>query len=537
MAARGVRRPAVPFYNCERIFFSALISCLTMSATIRVHNPATLELVQELPVTSPADVAAAVARGRQAQSTWQRTSFTERARLFFRLRDMLLDDGDKLADILTSETGRPRAEVYSNEIFYLCDAIGAWSKNSEGYLRRRKITPSFPLVKAKKLYSTYAPLGVIGIISPWNFPLTLTLGEALPALMAGNAVVVKPSELTPLSAIFGADLAARAGFPKDLLQVVVGDGDTGEALVDHADMIAFTGSVETGKKVMHRATDRLIPVSLELGGKDPMIVLKDADLDRAAGACVWGSLMNSGQACTSIERVYVEAPVYATFVEKIVSRVKAIRQGQSADEVDIGCMTSEAQFNKVAAQVDEACAKGAEALAGGRRNPNLPGYYYEPTVLVNVDHSMKIMTEETFGPVIPIMRVTNADEGVRLANDSRYGLSASIFSGDKTAAAGLADKLDSGAVCVNDSLVNFIVLEAPMGGRKDSGYGYRHSAEGIRKYCRQKTILTDRFGLKAEFAWYPTTQKKAQQVRHLLNLLCHSGWTHKLRALKGLLRG
>ena len=202
-----------------------------MRDTIQVRNPATLELIKELPVASPAEVAAAFARARQAQSRWQQTSFAERARLLYRLRDLLLDDGDKLADILTSETGRPRAEVYGNELFYLCNAIGAWAKNSEGYLRRRKISPSFPLVKAKKVYSTYAPLGVIGIISPWNFPLTLTLGEALPALMAGNAAVIKPSELTPLSALFGADLVAKAGFPKDLLQIVVGYGDTGEALV------------------------------------------------------------------------------------------------------------------------------------------------------------------------------------------------------------------------------------------------------------------------------------------------------------------
>jgi acyl-CoA reductase-like NAD-dependent aldehyde dehydrogenase len=508
-----------------------------MSATIQVRNPATLEMVRELPVTSPAEVAAAVTRARLVQAGWQHTSFAERARLLYRLRDLLLDDGDRLADILTSETGRPRAEVYGSELFYLCNAIGAWAKNSERYLRQEKISPSFPLVKAKKVFSTYAPRGVIGIISPWNFPLIMTLGEALPALMAGNAVVLKPSELTPLSALFGAELLVKAGFPKDLLQIVVGYGDTGETLIDHADMIAFTGSVETGKRVMHRAADRLIPVSLELGGKDPMIVLKDADIERAAGACVWGALMNSGQTCISIERVYVEAPIYQTFVDKVVARVKAVRQGQSADEIDIGCMTSEAQLNKVAAQVDDARAKGAKTLSGGRRNPSLRGYYYEPTVLVDVDHSMDIMSEETFGPVIPIMQVKDAAEAVRLANDSRYGLSASIFSRDKFAAAGLADKLESGAVCINESLVNFIILEAAMSGRKDSGFGSRHGAEGIRKYCQQKTIVIDRFGLKAEFPWYPATRQKAQQVRHLLNLLCHSGWTHKLRAFKGLIRG
>lgn len=507
-----------------------------MSASIQVRNPATLELVQELAVATPAEVAAAVARARQAQAHWQRTSFTERARLLYRLRDLLLDQGDRLADILTSETGRPRAEVFGNELFYLCNAIGAWAKHAERYLKPETISPSFSLVKFKKVISSYAPRGVIGIISPWNFPLTMTLGEALPALMAGNAVVIKPSELTPLSARFGAELVAQAGFPKDLLQVVVGYGETGEALIDHADMIAFTGSVETGRRVMHRAADRLIPVSLELGGKDPMIVLKDADLERAAGACVWGALMNSGQICTSIERVYVEAPVYQAFVDKVVARVQAIRQGKSADMIDIGCLTSEAQLNKVAAQVDEARAKGGKILTGGRRNPNLSGYYYEPTVLVDVDHAMSIMSEETFGPVIPIMRVNDAQEALRLANDSRYGLSASIFSRDKAAVEQLAEKLESGAVCVNDSLVNFIIPEAPMGGRKDSGSGHRHGAEGIRKYCQQKTIVYDRFGLKEEFPWYPATAKKAQQVRHLLNLLCHSGWAHKLRAFTALLR-
>ncbi|HEX9455522.1 MAG TPA: aldehyde dehydrogenase family protein, partial [Candidatus Binatia bacterium] len=328
----------------------------------------------------------------------------------------------------------------------------------------------------------------------------------------------------------------RAGLPENLLQVVVGCGETGEALIDQADMIAFTGSVETGKRVMRRAAKRLIPVSLELGGKDPMIVLKDADLDRAAGACVWGALMNSGQICTSIERVYVEAPVYQLFVDKIVAKVRALRQGASADEVDLGTMTSETQLKLVETQVADAIARGAKILIGGRRNPALLGYYFEPTVLVDVDHSMSVMTEETFGPIIPIMKADDANHALRLANDSRFGLGASIFARDKVVVEHLTAELQSGAVCVNDSLVNFIIPDAPMGGRKDSGFGYRHGAEGIRKFCHQKTIVTDRFGLKEEFPWYPATQKKAQQARHLLNLLCHSGWRHKLRAFMGLIR-
>jgi len=504
--------------------------------TVEVRNPATLEKIAELPVTSPDEVADAVARARRAQHAWQTTDFSQRSRVLYRLRDLLLDTADELADLLTGETGRPRAEVYGNELFYLCNAIGMWAKKSAAYLAPHRIRPGFLVVKAKQVRCTYEPRGVIGIISPWNFPLTMTLGEAIPALMAGNAVVIKPSELTPLSARFGAELALKAGFPQDLLQVVIGYGDTGEALIDCVDMIAFTGSVQTGKRVMRRAAQRLVPLSLELGGKDPMIVLKDADLDRAAGACVWGALMNSGQICTSVERVYVEAPVYQEFVDKVVARVRRIRQGASESDVDIGSMTSEAQLNKITDQVNEALERGAKALTGARRNPSLKGLYYEPTVLVDVDHSMSVMTDETFGPVIPMMKVKDAAEALRLANDSRFALSASIYCHDKSRALQVAAQLQCGSVCINDSLVNFIIPEAPMGGRKDSGIGYRHGADGIRKFCHQKTIVIDRFGLKDEFPWYPATEKKARQLRHLLNLLCHTGWRHKLRAFVALIR-
>ena len=507
------------------------------SSNIQVRNPATLEIIAELPTASADAVAAAVARGRLAQANWQSIEFSERARCLYRLRDLLLDEGDTLADILTGETGRPRGEVFGNELFYLCDAIGMWAKNAQSFLKPCRIKPHFPLVKAKKVITTYAPRGVIGVISPWNFPLTMTLGEAIPALMAGNAAVIKPSELTPLSARFGAEIAARAGFPENLLQVVVGRAATGEALIDHADMIAFTGGVEAGKQVLKRAAERLIPASIELGGKDPLIVLQDADLDRAAGACVWGALMNCGQTCTSVERVYVEVPVYQQFVDNVLARVRAIRQGPSNADVDVGCLTSESQLAMISSQVDEAAQKGAKVLTGGRRNSSLPGYYYEPTVLIDVDHTMRVMTEETFGPVIPIMPVADAEEALRLANDSQYGLSASIFTRDKTKAEKIAAKLDCGAVCVNDTLVNFIIPDTPMGGRKKSGFGSRHGAEGIRKFCHQKTIVIDRFGLKEEFPWYPTTPKKARQTRHLLNLLCRSGWRQKLRAIKGLIAG
>ena len=487
--------------------------------TIQVQNPATLEKITELAIASPADVAAAIGRARKAQATWRTKTFVERATLLYRFRDLLIDEQERLADILTSESGKPRSEVYGNELFYLCDVIGFWAANAAKFLKAEKIRPHLFMFKTKKVISEYHPIGVVGIISPWNFPLVLTAGDAIPALMAGNAVVIKPSELTPLTALFAAELAQRAGLPENLLQVVIGAAETGEALIDHVDMISFTGSVEVGRQVMRRAADRLIPVSLELGGKDPVIVLKDADLERAANACVWGALVNSGQVCTSIERVYVEEPVYQAFVDKVVEKVKVLRQGASNDEVDLGSMTSEEQFKKVSSQVADAVAHGAKALTGGGANPKFSGWYYEPTVLVDVNHEMAIATEETFGPVIPIMKVRDVEEAIRLANDSSYGLDACIFTRDKQRALQLAERLHAGSVCINDGLVNYIIPDTPMGGVKDSGFSRRHGPEGIRKYCYQKTLVIDRFGLKSDFPWFPASEKKTMQMRRLISLL------------------
>ena len=503
---------------------------MVTSPSIKVRNPATLEQIAELPVASAAEVAAAATRARKAQRLWQAKSFAERAKLLYRFRDLLIDEQEQLADIVTAESGKPRSEVYGNELFYVCDVIGFWAKNAEKFLKAKKIRPHLFMFKAKKVISAQYPLGVIGIISPWNFPLVLTAGDAVPALMAGNAVLIKPSELTPLTALFVTALAQKAGFPDDLLQTIIGAAETGQALIDHVDMIAFTGSVEVGKLVAQRAAERLIPVSLELGGKDPAIVLKDADMERAANACVWGALMNSGQVCTSIERIYVEEPVYETFVAKVVERVRALRQGASQEEVELGSMSSEEQFKKVKAQVDDAIAKGAKALTGGRANPNFRGFFYEPTVLVEVNHDMAVARDETFGPIIPIIKVRDADEAIRMANDSRYGLDACIFTRDKQRAARMVDQLNTGTVCINDGLVNYIIPDTPMGGVKDSGFGRRHGKEGIRKYCRQKTIVIDRFGLKSDFPWFPASRKKTEQMRRLITVLWRSGWKNKLRS-------
>lgn len=498
----------------------------TQRDKIEVRNPATLEKIAELTVATRDEVVLAVSRAREAQAVWREKSFSERGRLLYLFRDLLIDRKERIADVVSSETGKPRAEVYGGELFYVCDAIGFWAKNAGRYLKPEKIRPH--LLKTKKVFSLYQPVGVAGFISPWNFPLILTLGDAIPALMAGNAVVIKPSELTPLSALVAAELAQEIHFPQDLIQVVLGFAETGKALIDHADLISFTGSVETGKKVLRRAAERLIPVTLELGGKDSMIVLKDADLERAANGCVWGALMNSGQVCTSIERVYVEEPVYDDFVRRIVGEVRALRQGRSADEVELGSMTSEEQLKKVESQVKDATKKGARVLLGGRRNPDLPGLFYEPTVLVDVTHDMEIIKEETFGPIIPIIKVKDREEAIHLANDSRYGLDGSVYTKDKELGWQVAEEIEAGSVCVNDGLINFIIPEAPMGGIKESGLGRRHGIDGIRKYCRQKTIVIDRLELKREFSWFPITHRKTAFFRRGLNLLFRSGWKNKL---------
>jgi acyl-CoA reductase-like NAD-dependent aldehyde dehydrogenase len=493
--------------------------------SIPVINPATREKIAEVPVASAGDVRDAVAKAGSAQQQWARLSFRERGAALRRFRDVIIDNKDRIADVISSETGRPRGDVYPSELIQLCDAIGYWAKAAPRLLSDEKVRPH--LLKNKRVYVSYHPIGVVGIIGPWNFPFLLTIGEGIPALMAGNAVIIKPSEVTPRSALIGAELAEVAGLPVGLLQAVPGYGETGGHLIDCADMICFTGSVETGRKVAERAAKRLIPVTLELGGKDPMVVLRDANLERAASGCVWGGLFNAGQVCMSVERVYVEEPIHDAFVQLVTEKVKQLRQGMPDEVVEVGSMTFPPQLQKVEEHVGEAVRKGAKVLVGGKRNTNLPGLFFEPTVLTGVTHDMAIMTDETFGPVIPIMRVRDAEEALRLANDSRYGLTASVWTKDGQKAQVLARRLEAGSVCVNDCLVNFAVLEAPMGGVKESGLGARHGAQGIRKFCRQQTVVIDRFGTNHEINWYPTSKRKAALFRRAVNLF-RSGWKKKL---------
>jgi acyl-CoA reductase-like NAD-dependent aldehyde dehydrogenase len=383
-----------------------------------------------------------------------------------------------------------------------------------------------PFALGRRLVVRYEPLGVVGIIGPWNYPLTNSVGDAIPALAAGNAVILKPSEVTPLTSLLMEEALRECGLPDGVFQVAPGFGETGAALIDAVDMVMFTGSTATGKKVMARAAETLTPVSLELGGKDPMIVLSDADVERAANAAVYYSMQNGGQTCISVERVYVEAPVYDEFVGKVTQKMRALRQGAPAGpgSVDVGAMTNPPQVDIVSRHVEAARQAGATVVVGGHaRAGEGRGQYFEPTLLTGVDHSMSAMTEETFGPTLPVMKVADVEEALRLANDSPYGLGASVWGKDVGRAEAVARRIEAGAVCVNDAQLNYLVLELPMGGWKASGLGTRHGAGGIRKYTRQQSLLVTRFAPKKDIHMFPYRAGTTKVLGRLVKTLYGRG--------------
>jgi acyl-CoA reductase-like NAD-dependent aldehyde dehydrogenase len=494
---------------------------------IEVQNPATGGLIKNIPVASPETVAATVARVRANQAEWEAMGIEGRYHWLGKLRDWLLDNEERVLDTMQAETGKVRADA-SNEPGYLADLINFYGSRAAGFIGEESVRPHTPLLAAKKLRVQYRPYPVVGIISPWNFPLILSLGDAIPALQAGCAVVVKPSEFTPLGVTEVVEAWKREIGGPDVFDCVHGVGETGGALVDEVDFIQFTGSDRTGRKVMARAAETLTPVSLELGGKDPMIVLADADLDRAANAAAWGGMMNSGQICMSVERVYVEEPVYDRFINKLTAEVGRLRQGadDARDPKDVGAMTSPNQTAIVEDHVGDALASGARALTGGKRVEG-PGDYFEPTVLVDVDHSMKVMRDETFGPVVGVMKVRDAEEAIQLANDSPYGLSGSVF-GEREHAEQVARRVECGAINVNDVLVNYFAMDVPMGGWKQSGIGTRHGEGGIKKYCRSESLVITRFGGKREPTWYPYTKTRRRLLAPISRFFGARDWRRKL---------
>jgi len=490
------------------------------AATIPVENPATGQTIATVPDMDSAQVKGLVERARAAFPAWRDLGFEGRAEVLYELRRWMIDNRDRLIGTIVEENGKPPDEAMVTEVVYMADSLGFWAKKAPKYLGDERVRTHSPLLLGKKVLVRYRPYGVIGVIGPWNYPLSNNFGDALPALAAGNSVVLKPSEVTPLTSLLMEEGFRAAGGTPDAFLVATGRGETGAALVDHADMIMFTGSTGTGKKIMARAAETLTPVSLELGGKDPMIVLKDADVERAANMAVQWAMTNSGQICMSVERVYVEEPVYDEFVSKVVDKTKALRQGVpgAPGDIDVGAMTFPPQLEKVEAHVADAVAKGARVLTGGKRGEG-PGRFYEPTVLVDVDHTMDCMTDETFGPTLPIMKVRDEDEAVRMANDSGYGLNSSVFTKDVAKGERIARLVEAGSTCVNDALMNYLAQEAPFAGMKGSGMGARHSAAGIRKYTQPQTILVTRFGPSKEPTMYPNSAKKARLMEKAVVLM------------------
>ena len=497
--------------------------------TFDVHRPVDGSVIQTVAIDSPQSVAETAARLRAAQPAWEAIGFAGRRRWLESLRDWILDNQDRLDDLMQQETGKVRADA-ALEAFYCLEAINFWVDQGPKFLADETISPHNPLLKSKRAKIVYRPFGVVGFISPWNFPVILSLGDALPALMAGNAALIKPSELTPLTLMeMVRGWREDVGAP-DVLAVVNGMGETGGALVDESDYVQFTGSERTGRIVMKRAADTLTPVSLELGGKDPLIVTRDADIDRAVNATAWGGLLNTGQICISIERVYVEEPIYDEFVDKLRAQVETLRQGADGDtySAEVGAMTSPAQTDIVSDQVEDARAAGARILTGGKRKDG-PGDWYEPTVIADVDHSMKVMREETFGPVIPVMKVRDVDQAVELANDTTYGLGSSVFAGDPAEGERIARRVEAGSCNVNDVLVNYNVLGLPMGGWKNSGIGVRHGAQGIRRFCHTEALTIPRLPTaKSEPVWFPYSARKRGVVRRLYTLLNARGLRNRL---------
>ncbi|HEV2834432.1 MAG TPA: aldehyde dehydrogenase family protein [Pyrinomonadaceae bacterium] len=491
------------------------MSVLVQAREIVCRNPANGEEIGRVPLMSAADVQDAVMDARRAQREWGKLSYRARAQFIFRAREIVLAQVDEIARLISRETGKPPAEATAMEIVPTLDLMHYFARNTERLLKRQKIDIGQYELMGRGSYIVYKPLGVVGIISPWNFPWATPLDEVVMALMAGNGVVVKPSELTPLSALKIAEVFKEAGLPDGLLHIVTGDGSTGAALVEAGvDKVMFTGSVATGKRVAEAAAKHLTPVVLELGGKDPMIVLEDANLPNAARAAVWGGFANAGQACASIERCYVHESVAKEFTDLVVNETQALKIGPpNGEPVDLGAMTNERQLQIVEEHIEDAVEHGAHIETGGRRLENTPGWFHEATVITNVNHSMEVMREETFGPILPIMTFKSDDEAVQLANDSKYGLTAAVFTTDIARGRRLAELIDAGTVMINEVVYTHAIAQTPWGGVKQSGYGRTHGRLGLLELVTPQHIHYNRVPWVPDVWWFRYTAGAAELFR------------------------
>jgi len=454
-----------------------------------VRNPITGETLAELPIMTPDEVRAAAERARAAQPEWEALGVKGRVKVLRRFSELMWTGRDRISEIIRSETGKAVGSAWS-EVAVLDNMIHYYSLKAPKVLRPQKRKVTVPFAQRAKVI--YKPYGVAGFLTPWNYPLQNGLVDAIAALFAGNAVLLKPSEIAPLSVIAAVDLMRQAGIPQNVAQVLTGDGRTGAAMIDVVDYISLTGSTATGRKVALRAAERMIPYSLELGGKDPAVVLEDADLDVAASWCLVGAFENAGQVCVSTERLYVVDEVYEPFIAKLQEWAQKMTvSAENGFHVHMGSLTNTRELARAEAHLADALQRGAKVIAGGERRPDLGPLFFEPTVLVDVTPDMAIMQEETFGPLLPILRVKDADDAIRQANDSPYGLSACIFTKNIRRGEKLAEGVESGDVTINHPMFVFGTPDLPMGGWKDSGIGRRNGPEGLLRFVKPHAILSD----------------------------------------------
>jgi len=455
---------------------------------IEVRNPATSQLVGKVDVATLDDVRAAASSGRESQRAWSLYTFARRASVIKRFHDLVLDQRNRILDTVQSETGKSRRDALA-EVITVAGTSRYYLANGAEHLAPRRRRGAVPAITTAELI--YKPHGVVGLITPWNYPFLLAIADAIPALLAGNAVVVKPSEVTPLSANLARDLLLECGLAPDLLTVLHGGGDVGRELIRHVDYIGFTGGTETGRKVAVLASERLIPFSLELGGKNPMVVLEGASVDDAAAGLVTGAFSNSGQTCISVERAFVQESIYEEFLRRVVQKTTALRVGFSSSwDIDMGSMISADHAKRVMGRVERAVQDGARVEAGGRVRADLGPSFIEPTILTNVTDEMTISKEETFGPVVALYPVRSADEAIERANQSEFGLNASVWAGGRGRSEAIARRLETGSAVINSTLLIYNSFDVPMGGVKQSGIGRRHGEHGILRYTQAQSIVS-----------------------------------------------
>jgi succinate-semialdehyde dehydrogenase / glutarate-semialdehyde dehydrogenase len=458
---------------------------------MEISMPATGSVLGRVPACGEADVRAAIEQARAAQESWARMPFAERRAIFSRYHDLILEHKDQLADLLQLESGKARLHALE-EVFDIANVTRYYAYHGEKIICPKRRQPALPFMQT---WEYRRPLGVVSVIVPWNYPLTLAATDAIPALIAGNTVVVKPAKETPFAALYAMKLLRQAGIPPGVYQIVTGKGSRiGTPMIEGSNFLMFTGSTETGRLVAKQASERLIGFSAELGGKNPIIVLEDANLEAAVHGVVQGSYANTGQLCIAFERIYIQKGIYDKFVQHLVEETYNLRLGFSLDlENDVGSLINQDQLERVSDHVDDAVSKGARILAGGRPRPDLGPYFYEPTILEGVTPDMKIYSEETFGPVISLYPFNSVEDAVEAANASSYGLNAAVWTRDLVKGRRVASRIQCGTVSVNDAyLITWGSMDAPMGGMKDSGVGRRHGREGILKYTQAQNVAVQR---------------------------------------------